>query len=95
MYRNKHILKHAQMFPCMSCGRDDGTVVAAHSNSQQDGKGLGIKASDYRVAYLCSQCHHAVDQGGMSKQQKREVWLAAHYKTIGALFEAGLIEVKA
>ena len=56
-YRNKKLLEAVREFPCAMCGREDGTVCAAHSNQQRDGKGTGIKAHDYRIASLCYQCH--------------------------------------
>lgn len=94
-YRNKALLRACRFLPCQLCGAEDGTVVAAHSNQQRDGKGMGIKASDYRVAALCSQCHAEIDSGvGYTKELRRELWEQAHRKTIGELFERGLIEAK-
>ena len=42
-YRNKKLLEAVREFPCAMCGRQDGTVCAAHSNQQRDCKGTGIK----------------------------------------------------
>jgi hypothetical protein len=68
--------------------------VAAHSNQLRDGKGRGIKAHDYRIAGLCFTCHYNLDQGSsMSKQERMEFFDEAHRKTIGWLFENGLLEV--
>jgi hypothetical protein len=79
----------------MHCGAQDGTVVAAHSNQLRDGKGRGLKASDYRIAALCHICHFQVDQGLLwDREQKREVWDEAHRKTIGWLFDSDLIAVR-
>jgi hypothetical protein len=95
MYRNKALLEAVRDCPCQSCGAQDGTVVAAHSNQLRDGKGKGIKAHDYRIAALCHICHHQLDQGFLwDKAQKREVFEEAHRKTVGWLFENGLIELK-
>jgi hypothetical protein len=95
IYRNKKILEIARNFPCQHCGREDGTVVAAHSNQLRDGKGKGIKASDYRVASLCFYCHQELDQGkNLSKQERVEMWENAHRSTIGLLFDNGHLEVK-
>ena len=50
-------------------------MVAAHSNQQRDGKGMGLKAHDYRIAALCFKCHADIDQGkSLSKQQKFDAW---------------------
>lgn len=79
--------------PCQLCETEDGTVVAAHSNQLVDGKGKGIKASDYRIAALCFTCHTDIDQGNkLSKEQRREFWEIAHRRTIGELFERDLIK---
>jgi len=95
-YRSKQLLDAAKHVPtCMCCGRmNDGTVVAAHSNQQRDGKGKAIKAHDYRIAYLCMRCHADIDQGAwMDKAAKAEAWEAAHRKSIGWMFDSGLLEI--
>lgn len=92
-YRNPKILKAAKDSPyCFGCMKhNDGTVVGAHSNQLCDGKGMAIKAHDYRIAFLCYICHVMVDEGSMSKQEKIDYWEAAHRRTIGYLFEAGIV----
>ena len=90
MYRNRPLLDLVKESPCQICGAQDGTVVAAHSNQQRDGKGMGIKAHDYRIAALCYTCHANIDQGKtLSKQEKFDNWDEAHRRTIGWLFERG------
>lgn len=92
MYRNKKLLEAVREAPCMNCGAQDGTVVAAHSNQLRDGKGRGIKAHDYRIAALCYRCHSDLDQGArMTKEQRLNFWEEAHRKTVGWLFESGHI----
>lgn len=94
-YRNEKLLKAVREFPCQRCGISDGTVVAAHSNQQRDGKGMGTKAADYRIAALCHSCHMELDQGRVfSKEMRRELWDEAHRKTIGMLFENGILLVE-
>lgn len=92
-YRNPAVLSEARRHPCQFCGRDDGTVVAAHSNSQRHNKGMGHKAHDVFVAYLCHSCHSFVDQGSAARDIRESVWLAAHVKTVplfwGLLDEEG------
>lgn len=96
MYRNKKLLEVVRQSPCQHCGRDDGTVVAAHSNLLRDGKGRGIKASDYRIAALCFTCHSDLDQGAkMSREERKELWEEAHRSTIGWLFENNHLTVNA
>lgn len=94
IYRNPKILELAQESPCQCCGKMDGTIVAAHSNQQRDGKGMGIKAHDYRVAYLCHQCHFDIDNGKLHERENRiAIWEAAHRATIGWLFANGHLKV--
>lgn len=95
MYRNNKLLKLAQQSPCQLCGIQNETVVAAHSNQLRDGKGRGLKAHDYRIAYLCYTCHTNIDQSNkLTKQQKEYEWEEAHRRTIGWLFEQGFIDVR-
>jgi hypothetical protein len=92
IYRNQKLLEAARELECQHCGANDGTVVAAHSNQLRDGKGRGIKAHDYRIASLCYRCHSDLDQGSkMSKQERLDMWEEAHRRTIGLLFERGII----
>ena len=93
-YRNKKLLEVVRKLPCQICGIEDGTIVAAHSNQQRDGKGTGIKAQDYRIAALCNKCHMELDQGkSMSKVERIDTWENAHRNTIGQLFEYGYLKV--
>lgn len=95
MYRNVKLLQAVRDAPCMACGIQDGTVVAAHSNQLRDGKGRGIKAHDYRIAAMCYRCHYILDQGkDLSKVERVEMWNEAHRKTIGWLFDEGYLLVK-
>ncbi len=94
-FRNKKLLDAAKDAPRrFGCGHsNDGTVVAAHSNQSRDGKGMGIKASDYRIAYLCSSCHFAIDQGKeLSREDRISRWEEAHRRSIGWLFDSGIIK---
>jgi hypothetical protein len=94
MYRNKQLLELVRQSPCQVCGRQDGTVVAAHSNQLRDGKGRGLKANDYRIAAMCFSCHSDLDQGTkMSKEERVDLWDEAHRKTIGWLFENDYLTV--
>ena len=96
-YRNRKLLDLAREVPeCMGCHRpNDGTIVAAHSNQLRDGKGMGNKAADYRVAFICSCCHSELDQGkAMSREEKVAFWERAHRNTVAWLFESGKVVVK-
>ena len=94
-YRNKKLLEVVREAPCQTCGAQDGTVVAAHSNQLRDGKGRSIKAHDYRIAALCYSCHAQLDQGSkMSKEDRVDIWEMAHRKTIGWIFDNDHLGVK-
>jgi len=95
IYRNKKLLESVRTSPCQNCGSQDGTVCAAHSNQLRDGKGRSLKSHDFRIAALCFRCHSHLDQGyQMSKEERTELWENAHRKTIGWLFENGLVDTK-
>lgn len=81
---------------CFGCGKpNDGSVVAAHSNQLRDGKGMGIKAHDYRIAYLCYHCHHEIDQGSkLLRKDRDDIWEQAHRATIGWLFSTKRVGAK-
>lgn len=92
MYRDGRLLKIVRESPCQHCGAQDGTVCAAHSNQYRDGKGMGQKANDYRVAALCFKCHASIDQGSkLSYEERIALWEAAHRATIAWLFDNGHI----
>lgn len=94
IYRSPKLLQAAKDCPrCMGCSRTNvGNVVAAHSNQLRDGKGRGLKAADYRIAFLCDLCHHALDHGmQMTKAERVEFWEMAHRHSIAWLFESGKV----
>lgn len=95
MYRNQKLLEAVRKSPCQHCGRMDGTVVAAHSNQSRDGKGRSLKANDYRIAALCFACHAELDQGHkLSREERLNMWEAAHRGTVGWLFDNDVIGMK-
>ena len=89
--RSPALLKACRELPCQDCHRQDGTIVAAHSNYARHGKGRGIKSSDVYVAALCFRCHALVDQSSlMSADRRKEMWTAAWIKTLSELVARGL-----
>ena len=89
--RSPKLMQAYRKIPCQHCGIDDGTVVGAHSNSAEHGKGRGIKASDIYAASLCAKHHYEVDQGRtMSRTERVQVWTDAHLKTVAELVRLGL-----
>jgi hypothetical protein len=95
MYRNQKLLEAVRECPCQHCGREDGTVVAAHSNQGRDGKGRSLKASDAAIAALCYNCHSQIDQGPtLSRQERVDIWENAHRKTMRWLIEEEYLVVR-
>lgn len=93
-YRNKKLLDLARGQSCQSCGAQDGTVVSAHSNSSIHGKGMHIKAHDCFIAWLCHDCHALLDsEKGMTREERVDMWRAAHDKTILEMFRQNLLTV--
>jgi hypothetical protein len=85
--RNPHLLAMAQGKPCMmrvKCnGEASDTTVAAHSNSQTHGKGIGRKADDQYTVWSCARCHTWLDQSYSATGEERQAaWEAAHVRQI-------------
>ena len=84
------------------CGADDGSVVSAHSNWSEHGKGMSIKAHDVFVAHLCFACHGWLDQGwgpdpsgSWSGDEKRAMFQRAMERTWLRLWQQGRVRVAA
>lgn len=93
-FRNKQLLDLARDQACVMCGSQDGTVVAAHSNLLEHGKGRGLKAHDGMHAWLCYRCHTELDQGrAMSKDERRDYTLTAICRTYQRLWDFDLLRV--
>jgi ferredoxin len=99
MFRSQRLLNQARGRHCTIripgvCNGNPETVVAAHSNQLQHGKGMGIKAHDCYAAWACSSCHAEIDQGNkLSRQEKDEYWQAGFERTILQMFLLGIIVV--
>lgn len=82
MYRNHKLLSLAKHSPCQNCGADDGTIVAAHGNGSEFGKGIGMKGHDCYICFICHRCHYELDHGkAMSREEKRDMFIRAMHKT--------------
>ncbi len=101
-FRSPILLRQARDQSCVHCGADDGTIVAAHSNMPEHGKGQSIKANDCFIAHLCGNCHRWLDQGsGMdptglysdSREDKREMFRRAMDRTTLRLWQNKRIKV--
>lgn len=74
---------------CAGCDADDGTIVPAHANSQEFGKGTGRKADDWTVVPLCMTCHDRLDKGGESREAKRHFWQRCWVRHMQRVCRAG------
>ena len=94
------LLRLARDQSCTNCGAEDGTIVAAHSNWSDHGKGMSIKAHDIYHAHLCVACHSWLDQGGKtdptgqySVASKREMFTRCMERTWLRLWQQGRLKV--
>lgn len=100
MFRSRKLLDLAHGQECTIripgvCTNDPQTVVAAHSNWYEHGKGGAMKAHDCFTAWACAACHREIDQGkDLSYEEKKSYWQRGFEQTLLALFERGLVRVK-
>lgn len=94
-FRSPKLLKAAKDQACVLCGRR-GSTVSAHCNMTEHGKGIGIKAPDCLIAFLCTTCHSSIDghSGRLTRDEKREMWYRAFARTVVQWFEQGIVVVK-
>ncbi|AZY50998.1 DUF1364 domain-containing protein [Bordetella avium] len=90
VYRNPALLKLAKgqactfLVPGWCLGVSESareTTVACHSNSSKHGKGAGIKAHDWAIAFGCWGCHFFYDQSAVSTEIKSGHFEPALQKT--------------
>jgi len=93
MIRSRKLLDAARDEACTLCGAQDGTVVAAHSNWLEDGRGASHKADDIYIAFLCHKCHYEIDYGNATKDEKYRDFTRAMKRTWKRLIEKGVIKI--
>ena len=92
--RSRLLRRLASGKACVMCGIQDGTIVLAHSNLLEHGKGFSQKSSDLMGAWLCAECHYEYDQGkNMSKAEKRDFILTAICRTIMQISKEEIIQI--
>jgi hypothetical protein len=59
------------------------------------GKGIGCKAPDYFIAWMCHECHALYDgrAGKLTWQEKWEMWVRAYMRTVEQWFKQGIVVV--
>lgn len=89
------LIAKAKDYPCAHCNAQNGTIVPAHCNELALGRGFAHKTPDYLVAYLCHECHDAVDgrRYGLSLEEKRAMWNRAYVVTVSWWFRDGLVKI--
>jgi len=103
MLRVPALLKLAKGMPCQNCRAEDGTVVSAHSNMQEHGRGKDNPSHDCYNAWLCGRCHAWYDHGSFGKDpsglyeptriDKAEMFLRAMLRTWLELWRRNLVRV--
>lgn len=98
-YRDRALLDSVYQVECTlqieGCC-EGGFGEPAHSNQSRHGKGGSLKAHDCFVASACRSCHRELDQGKLfTREEKAEIWLRGHERTMLALWQLGLIQVAA
>lgn len=89
------LLRLANGESCVMCGAEDGTIVWAHSNLGEHGKGKSIKAHDPMGAFLCFECHTELDQGNkLDRAERRDLMLTAIARTHLRLWLSGKVGLK-
>lgn len=103
MFRNATLLAAARGMVCQNCKADDGTIVSAHSNEQEHGRGKDSQSHDCFFAWLCNRCHYFYDHGstGMdptktwkaTREDKRAMFMKAKDRTLLELWRLGKLKV--
>lgn len=71
------------------CNHDPDTSVLCHAPSEV--KGMGSKGHDYNAAIGCSDCHRALDEHRLSREDELFFWLRALQRTWARWIASGLI----
>jgi hypothetical protein len=94
----RKLCEAAPNYECVMCGAWKAYTVAAHCNDVT-AKGIGRKAPDFMVAYLCGVpggCHDKADgrAGGWTLEEKRAFWNEAYRRTVAIWFREMWVFVK-
>lgn len=95
-FRSQKLRDAAKNYDCVLC-ETPGKTVGAHPNRVALGKGVGCKAHDCYLAYVCDRCHGMID-GQIKLDEKysspEECWTIAYLRTVLIWFQDGLVRVK-
>jgi hypothetical protein len=98
--RNRSLLDLAHYCPCMvdlphPCVGYQG-CEPAHGDWAFTGRGMGHKAHDNAFAAACRNAHELLSpkvNDPMTRDEKREAWLRAHFKTMAFIWDHGWVTV--
>jgi hypothetical protein len=79
--------------PACRCNPSDDTVIPAHSDQGEDGKGKGIKADDSMVAAACHDCHTWLGCGAVPRDLRNWYMDRGIKRTIRAMVGKGVLRV--
>lgn len=93
MFRSEAFRRAVASLECMVPGCcAPAPSQCAHSN---EFKGASLKTSDVTCFSACPACHRAIDTGKQyTRQERRDLAREANLRTLRALIERGLLEVK-
>jgi len=98
-YRNRALLDAVYQVECgLQIERrcEGGFGEPTHSNQSRHGKGGALKAHDCFGSSACMACHRELDQGRrFTREEKADIWLRGHERTMLALWQMGAIQVAA
>lgn len=72
------------------CRNRTETVILAHSDFIEHGKGIGLKGSDDEAMYCCFECHSAWHLLDIPEEERRELYERAKTRTHGRMRDKGL-----
>jgi hypothetical protein len=99
-WESKKLRDSARNKPCTMntpwCNGNPETTSWCHSNHDEHGKGMGLKAHDIFGFYGCSDCHYWYDiasrQTGFSNEGRREWFRKAHEKSLLIIVQEGILK---
>ena len=99
-FRNRKLLDIAHSAPCFAafphvCNQYIG-CHPAHADWQEWGRGIGHKAPDWAVAFLCGNAHREIDPKlapSMDREQRQAEWLHAFISTQDYLWKEEKVRV--
>ena len=97
-YRNRRLLDLAHEAPCMlmiadrGCSRDPS--VPCHSDSLEDGRGVGHKSHDCLAVPGCPDCHGLFTRARLGREEYERVHARALKRYIVWLWENNKVKLK-